>query len=258
MSTEDYQNYSLSWFLNQTNVSSEYSRNIQSAFTYINSSILKDNIYFGQYTNYLGGGYVYRLNSNSTTIQNELSTLQQLSWLDKRTRAIFIEFTLFNPNVNLFTFCTLLIEIIPSGNVITSVQFISMNLWSPAREVAITSCVAVYIVIILVLMTEELSQIKHLGFRYFAQFWPLIDWTLFACSWTALPMYLYKLNALHNVQNEINENSIQSYVSMSTLIKQKDTLNDRKYPKNGPYSVGDSIHKNTGPGIAKACNNVYK
>ncbi len=222
---EDDQSYNPHWLLKQANISStEYSENIQSAFINTNSSVLKDNIYFGQYTSYLRGGYAYRLNSDINTIQNELLTLQQMSWLDKKTRALFIEFTLYNPNVNLFTFCSFLFEILPSGNVLPSVQFISVNLWSSAREAEITSCFAVYLVIILVLMTQELAEIKVLGLKYFVQFWPLLNCTLFACSWAALPMYLYKLNALHDIQNQINKNSIQSYVNMSTLSVQNEIL----------------------------------
>jgi len=222
---EDNQSYNPRWLLNQTNLNyTEYSQNIQSAFINTNSSILKDNIYFGQYTNYLRGGYVYKLNSDLVTIQNELFILQQLSWLDQKTRALFIEFTLYNPNVNLFTFCSFIFEILPSGNILPSVQFISMNLWSSAREVTITICFAVYLVIILVLMTQELVEIKALGHKYVTQFWPLINWTLFACSWAALPIYVYKLNALHDIQNQMNKNSIQSFVNMSTLSIQNEIL----------------------------------
>ncbi len=36
------------------------------------------------------------------------------------------------------------------------------------------------------------------------------------------------------------------------------THKDKKYPKTGPYSVGDNIHKKTGPGIANACKSIYK
>jgi hypothetical protein len=32
----------------------------------------------------------------------------------------------------------------------------------------------------------------------------------------------------------------------------------KKNPFKGPYKVGDNKHKNIGPGMAKACNNMYK
>jgi len=34
------------------------------------------------------------------------------------------------------------------------------------------------------------------------------------------------------------------------------TVNERKKPATPPYSAGDSIHKNIGPGMANACSKV--
>ena len=116
------------------------------------------------------------------------------------------------------------IEIIPSGNLIPSVSFITMNLWSPSREVAITACFAVYLVIIIYMMIIEIYQIKKLGLKNFCQFWSLIDWSLFSISLTTLPMFLYKLNALHDLQNQLSNNTLQSYINMSTLCNQNETL----------------------------------
>jgi len=45
---------------------------------------------------------------------------------------------------------------------------------------------------------------------------------------------------------------------MNTLYKYEFTDRERKNPKTGPYNVGESIHKNNGPGIAKACRRIYK
>ncbi len=222
---EDNQNHSLSWSLDQSNsVNSNYSQNVLAAFNFTKSSVLKDNIYFGQYTQYTGGGYVYVLDPGLATVKNDLLTLQQSNWIDKRTRAVFIEFTLYNPNLNLFSFCEMLFEILPSGNILPSVNIISANLWSTSREVTITGCLAGYLVIITIMMTVEIRSIRKKGLGYFVQFWPLVDWPLFAFSWTALPMYLYKLYASNDIINQISKNSIQTNLNFSTLSNQNEIL----------------------------------
>ena len=205
-------------------MNSTLSPNVLAAFNFTRSSVLKDNIYFGQYTQYTGGGYAYKLNPGSTQVLNDLLALQQLNWIDKRTRAVFIEFALYNPNLNFFSYCELLFEIIPSGNILPSAKFIPTNLWSTSREVAVTGCLAGYLVVIIVLITVEIRSLKKKGLSYFAQFWPLIDWNLIACSWTALPMYLYKLTASNDIMNEMSKSSIQTNLNMSTLSNQNEIL----------------------------------
>ena len=47
-----------------------------------------------------------------------VDTLANSRWLDKYTRAVFVEMALFNPNVNLFSMVTLLVEF-PRTNAVT-------------------------------------------------------------------------------------------------------------------------------------------
>ena len=119
-------NYSLFW---STNKSLEINDvKLDKSLKYMKSGVLKDNIYFRKYSTYLGGGYVYNLTGSLSSIQNDLLSLQQMNWIDKRTRAIFIEFSLFNPNVNLLSFCQMVFELLPSGTIIPSFKFTSFNL----------------------------------------------------------------------------------------------------------------------------------
>ena len=47
-----------------------------------------------------------------------IGELKEYNWLDKNTRAVFVEFTLFNANTQQFAFVTLLAEFPPSGGVL--------------------------------------------------------------------------------------------------------------------------------------------
>ncbi len=44
----------------------------------------------------------------------------------------------------------------------------------------------------------------------------------------------------------------------NTKDKYKITAMHKKNPLTGPKRVGESRHRNMGPGIAKACNKIYK
>jgi hypothetical protein len=69
-------------------------------FQYTAASDLDGSVFSGQLDSYGGGGYVYRLSSSSAQIQSDLVRLQQQHWINNQTRAIFLEFAVYNPNVS--------------------------------------------------------------------------------------------------------------------------------------------------------------
>ena len=52
------------------------------------------------------------------------------SWIDYYTRAVFLEFTVYNPNVNLFSYVNYLMEFPATGGIIASPRIISFQIYS--------------------------------------------------------------------------------------------------------------------------------
>ena len=92
-----------------------YSASINKAFTYSKSDTLDTYSYVGEHATYGAGGYVYDFRGKMPDMLSNLTALKQLSWLDMQTRAVIIQLSLYNPNVNLFIFVTVLVEFIPTG-----------------------------------------------------------------------------------------------------------------------------------------------
>lgn len=105
-------------------------------FKYHESKTLHEMSYFGaQFETYPGGGYVLDidkavLNGDGETVLTVIPvdppripvnvTLNKVinsKWIDVKTRAVFFDFTFFNPNINLFLVVRIAIEFLPSGNV---------------------------------------------------------------------------------------------------------------------------------------------
>ena len=59
--------------------------------------------------------YVVDLKGSRARLISEMWRLQSQQWIDERTRAVFIEFSLFNAQVNLFVGCTIVAEFGPDG-----------------------------------------------------------------------------------------------------------------------------------------------
>ena len=60
---------------------------------------------------------MFELKGNQFVIQNGMNELKELEWIDKYTRAIFVEFSVYNPNVDLFGIVTLVAEVLTSGGI---------------------------------------------------------------------------------------------------------------------------------------------
>ena len=84
-------------------------------WVYQSSLKLKNAPYMGLIASYKGGGYPLTLRRSSSRTKRELAKIHQEDWLDLRTRAVFLEFTLYNPNINLFVSVVMLGEFMATG-----------------------------------------------------------------------------------------------------------------------------------------------
>ena len=48
---------------------------------------------------YGGGGYVAELRGDRSALYSKVAELKAGGWIDKYTRAVFLEFAVYNPNV---------------------------------------------------------------------------------------------------------------------------------------------------------------
>lgn len=56
----------------------------------------------GQISTYGGGGYVKNLELTKNGSADAIQFLNDNAWLDRGTRAVFLDFTVYNANINLF------------------------------------------------------------------------------------------------------------------------------------------------------------
>ncbi|KAK3592416.1 hypothetical protein CHS0354_004041, partial [Potamilus streckersoni] len=84
---------------------------------------LKNAPYVATVQTYKGGGYVLNFErSYRRTIRN-VTRLRSEGWLDLNTRAVFLEFSVFNPNMNLFASIIMVQEFTAIGGAIPRSEF---------------------------------------------------------------------------------------------------------------------------------------
>ncbi|KAM3929202.1 polycystin-1-like protein 1 [Leptodactylus fuscus] len=74
-------------------------------------------------------GSIINLGRSRTEAISTLQNIQNQQWIDRRTRAVVVQYLLYNPPTNLFTTVSLLTELPVSGNIITSAHIDSVRIY---------------------------------------------------------------------------------------------------------------------------------
>ncbi len=204
MLDQEERSFDLDWSIPNNNLSIS-SNIISNSFTYTPSSVLKSLSYTGRVNTYTGGGYVYEMREDQLNITKYLNTLK---WIDAQTSALFVEFTLFNPNVNLFVYCSILFEITASGSFVNSAQLNSVDLYtinqSQHFSFKLALCIILMLLVVSLCVIEGLKFFKMKGFNYFLQPYNYIDLALISFAWASFSLFLYRLYESYEIDQKIH------------------------------------------------------
>jgi hypothetical protein len=78
-----------------------------------------------------------RLDLRDAFYDGNISHLKEMQWIDRQTRAVFIKFSSFNPNINLIMVSTILVEFLPFGDILTTARFDHLNLFAESFVITI-------------------------------------------------------------------------------------------------------------------------
>jgi polycystin 1L2 len=137
-------------------------------------------------------------------IKGNISILQQMGWIDRQTRAIFVEFSTYNPNINMLIVAELLIEILPTGTIITLARFDPLNLFNELNNNSgVTLKIIIYLCYILFIAYFIFAEIREMfksGLRsYCTKFWNYVEWAMIALSLVAFALFFYRLSQAYSV-----------------------------------------------------------
>jgi polycystin 1L2 len=213
----DSKDYSINWTIYNSSYIPDIDKlNTYKSFQHMSASSLDDYPYTTDLSTYLGDGYVFNLTGSLNELQSNLTLLQKLNWIDKQTRAIFIQFLLFNPNINMFAYLNILFEILPSGNMINSIQIDTIQLFSKSKTTSIL--LIVYFILICLMLIKEIPIMHKMKLKYLFQFWKLVNLLIIAFS---IASFAISFNFYYNQQKSldmISQSQGYSYINFQGLI----------------------------------------
>ncbi|XP_069892175.1 polycystin-2-like protein 2 isoform X2 [Dipodomys merriami] len=126
---------------------------------------------------YGNGGYIFTLSKSKSETKNKFIDLRLNSWITRGTRVIFIDFSLYNANVNLFCIIRLVAEFPATGGILTSWQLYSVKLlrYVSYYDYFIASCEITFCIFLFVFTTQELKKMKEFKTDYFKSIWNWLE-----------------------------------------------------------------------------------
>ncbi|CAF1263903.1 unnamed protein product [Adineta steineri] len=200
-----------------------YSSSIIKAFNYFTSDELGTYTYVGEFGTYSGGGYVYEFRGRLSDMKTNLSELHQLDWIDEKTRAVFIQLTLYNPSVQLLTAVTLLAEFLPTGGVYTTARFEPINLYTFTSILQLV-CTIFYIFFIIYFMIIEIRSILELRLKYFHRFWSIIQLGIIGCSLGSIGVYFWRFQEANRISQLFEQTNGYVYINLQLAVYVNDIL----------------------------------
>ncbi|XP_032488120.1 polycystin-2 isoform X1 [Phocoena sinus] len=208
------------------------------AWIYTSEKDLNGSSHWGMIATYSGAGYYLDLSRTREETAAQIANLKKNVWLDRGTRATFIDFSVYNGNINLFCVIRLLVEFPATGGVIPSWQFQPVKLirYVTTFDFFLAACEIIFCFFILYYVVEEILEIRIHKLHYFRSFWNCLDVVIIVLSVVAaginihrtsnvevLLQFLEDQNAFPNFENlaywQIQFNNIAAVIVFFVWIK---------------------------------------
>ena len=217
---EDEDNYLPGWQIaNVTAEANTTSNATISPWTYQTSNELGSIPFLGLVGTYSGGGYAFDLSSANAT-EAYLNYLKQNSWIDYRTRAVFVEVAIYSAQVNLFGVATFLTEWMPTNGIVFFNNIKVARLYQHGNDLQLVMlvCEIFLAVFVLAFMYIELKKIFRLRRSYLKDPWNWLEITQIFLILTCAGALLQRTNYTNQAIERMNAEPDKFVSFIQTII----------------------------------------
>lgn len=152
-------------------------------------------LYMGQISSYRGGGYIIELGPDEAKASEKLGSVKDHGWVDRYTRALFTELSLYNVNVNLLGVVSLLFEDLPTGNgqLFVNIQTIRVFRYLEKFSSALLACEVILAFMLVRWIVRDGKRLWKERKAFWRNLWNIIDLAITALSIASLILYFMRL-----------------------------------------------------------------
>ncbi|XP_078351938.1 LOW QUALITY PROTEIN: polycystin-1-like protein 2 [Oculina patagonica] len=150
------------------------------------------------FNSYEGGGYAAVLGYDEETALGVVDETFGHGWVDRQTRAVILEFAVFNVNTNLISIATYFYEIIAAGSAYTSKRVDTLELYSTESGALMFYLICQFLFMGMVLFNFIVMLIhlyrQRLGF--FKSVWNMVDFLMIVSSVASVLFYMFRSKSI--------------------------------------------------------------
>lgn len=175
------------------------------AWTYHTEKEMNGSSHWGLLATYSGAGSYIDLGMDKNTSKERMSILKKNLWLNRATRAVFLDFTTYNANLNLFSVAKIVFEFPATGGMIPSWSFRTVKLlrYVSASDYFVLGCEIAFCVFIIYYTIEEILEIKKNKCAYFKGFWNLMDLLVVITSIVCIGFSVFRTSAVNRLLDNL-------------------------------------------------------
>ncbi|XP_078544308.1 polycystin-1-like protein 1 [Lissotriton helveticus] len=174
----------------------------------------------GQTQCFEGRGSAVNLGRSRNEAFSRLLNLRNTKWIDRSTRAVIVEFALYNPPTNLFTSVTLLAEVPLFGGVIPSsnVQSVSIYKISTVLDYFIMVSEMIYLGLVLFHCYFQLTTMTQRGLvNYWQEPWNWVEVFIIMLSLCYYAYSVYRLILAVDIIDRLQRGFFRVFVDLSFI-----------------------------------------
>ncbi|XP_023215314.1 polycystin-2-like [Centruroides sculpturatus] len=174
-------------------------------WTYHTEKEMNGSSHWGLLATYSGAGSYVDLGTDKNTSKEKMSILKTNLWLTRATRAVFLDFTTYNANLNLFCVVKIVFEFPATGGMIPSWSFRTVKLlrYVSASDYIVLGCEIAFCVFIIYYTIEEILEIKRNKCSYFKGFWNLMDLLVVITSIICIGFSVFRTSAVNRLLDNL-------------------------------------------------------
>ncbi|XP_071796592.1 uncharacterized protein [Asterias amurensis] len=190
MGQEDKAPYGVGWTAYNPNVTQ------RPEYNYTDATKLDSYPIWGRHALYLGGGYIFDVDVSSIEgVKASMKRMYEEAWIDRYTRVLFIEISVYNAQTNLFSYINLMQEILPTGGCYPWYRMDILRLlqYNEGMGLVRLICEVSYFVFIVFMLVKEILLARKEGKKYLKDIWNLNEMFIIGLSITLMVIYFYRL-----------------------------------------------------------------
>ena len=179
---------------------------------YAPSESLQESPSWGRFHVYDGGGYVAKLGYTNNTARAVISDLHKFGWIDRQTRAILLQFSIYNPNTGYLSIATYHFEVLPTGygNPFPTIDTLLLTSTQTGFYQFYLICQLLFIIMVFLFVLKEVYKIYRKRCTYFRDVWNWVEILQIFFSFLVVVFYVIKSKKVLNSAMKVKENPFVS------------------------------------------------